>query len=730
MKDNDKPKDLIIGELLEMPGRNAELGIFFNLSQDLLCVVDFKGCIKRLNRAGEILIGYTAEEIIEKSCLCFIHPDDLDSSKDTCKKAKKESTAVCRYQNRIRCKDGSYKWVEWTTLPVPEFQLFYSAGRDVTGIKFLEHQFDRANRQIMSIIESIKDVFFVLDNQWRFTYVNFMAEKHFGRKKDQLVGRNIWTEFSSYLGSRFYREYHRAMSEQKAVHFEEFIPSLLRWVEVSAYPSAEGISVYLRDISARKQSELKLRESQERYRSLFENSADGIILNRPDGAIVAANPAACRMFGLSEEELRRAGIASIIDMDDPGYKKAVKEMACTGKFKCETVLKRKDGAKFPGELSASLFRGRDDRYLTSLIINDISQRKRTEEMLLLLANIVESSNDAVISGSPDGTIISWNPGAENIFNYSAEEIIGENFSILMPAESREEFGNDLERVAMGFGLKNYKTICLKKGDSPINVSISISPLKGADGKITGFSSIVRDISEQIKIEMEMARLDRLNLVGQMAAGIGHEIRNPMTSVRGFLQLLQGRKECTSFSEYFKLMIGELDRANAIITEYLAVARDRPVEQKMRDINSIVEAMFPLINADAINENKNVRLDLGEVPELLLDEKEIRQLILNLARNGLEAMSTGGCMAIRTSREGENVVLSVQDQGVGIDPEVLERLGTPFFTTKEKGTGLGLATCYSIAARHNATIEIETGSQGTTFFIIFKIAPAHLERNQK
>lgn len=594
----------------------------------------------------------------------------------------------------------------------------------VSGIKHLEYEFDRTNKQILSIIESIKDVFYAMDNQWRFTYMNFMAEKHFGRKKEKLVGRNIWTEFPGWVGSKFYREYHRALAEQRAVHLEEFIPSLLKWVEVSAYPSGEGLSVYLRDITARKQSELKLRESEERYRSLFENSADGIILNRPDGTIVAANPAACRMFGLSENELRRAGIASIIDMDDPGYKKAVREMACTGKFKCEAVLIRKDGSKFPGELSASLFRGRDDRYLTSLIINDISQRKRTEEMLLLLANIVDSSNDAIISGSLDGTIISWNPGAENIFNYSAEEIIGMHFSVLVPAECRCEFSNDLERVSVGLGFKNYKTTCLKKGNSPVNVSISISPLKGADGKITGFSSIVRDISEQIKIEMEMARLDRLNLVGQMAAGIGHEIRNPMTAVRGFLQLLQGRQECTSFSEYFKLMIGELDRANAIITEYLAVARDKPVEQRMQDINSIVEAMFPLINADAMNESKYVRLELGDVPELLLDEKEIRQLILNLSRNGLEAMSPGGCMTIHTCREDGNVVLSVQDQGLGIDPEVLEKIGTPFFTTKEKGTGLGLATCYSIAARHNATIEIETGSQGTTFFIRFNHTSTH------
>ena len=112
--------------------------------------------------------------------------------------------------------------------------------------------------------------------------------------------------------------------------------------------------------------------------------------------------------------------------------------------------------------------------------------------------------------------------------------------------------------------------------------------------------------------------------------------------------------------------------------------------------------------------------MGDIPDLLLDKKEIHQVIHNLTRNGLEAMPPGGCLFIRTYKDGDVVVLAVQDQGKGIEPDVLEKLGTPFFTTKENGTGLGLAVCYSIAARHNAKIEIETGADGTTFYIKFKV----------
>jgi len=227
-----------------------------------------------------------------------------------------------------------------------------------------------------------------------------------------------------------------------------------------------------------------------------------------------------------------------------------------------------------------------------------------------------------------------------------------------------------------------------------------------------------DITERKQLEIEIARLDRLNLVGQMAAGIGHEIRNPMTTVRGFLQMLGGKTECTRYKEYYDLMIGELDRANSIITEFLSLAKNKAVDLKMHNLNTIVIALSPLIQADAIRNDKYIKVILGDIADLPLDEKEIRQLILNLVRNGLEAMTSGN-LDIRTFMDGKEVVLAVQDQGKGIEPDVLEKLGTPFFTTKEQGTGLGLAVCYSIAARLDAKIEIETGPGGTTFFVRFK-----------
>lgn len=237
----------------------------------------------------------------------------------------------------------------------------------------------------------------------------------------------------------------------------------------------------------------------------------------------------------------------------------------------------------------------------------------------------------------------------------------------------------------------------------------------------GICCMFKNITEKRKFETELTRLSKLDLIGQMAAGISHEIRNPMTTVRGFLQLLKKEDELQKHHHYFDLMIDELDRANSIITEFLSMGNTRTSDLQMLDLNAIIKDITPLISIDANNQNKFIQVYTSDnIPKLLLNRNEIRQLIINLYRNGLEAMEYGKNLSIRTYNEGnEYVVLAVEDQGKGIKPEVLDKLGTPFFTTKDNGTGLGLGVCYGIAARHNAKIEIKTGPKGTTFFVKFK-----------
>lgn len=228
------------------------------------------------------------------------------------------------------------------------------------------------------------------------------------------------------------------------------------------------------------------------------------------------------------------------------------------------------------------------------------------------------------------------------------------------------------------------------------------------------------------LQHELSRLAQLNLVGELAASIGHEVRNPMTTVRGFLQLLSGKDECRSFRDYFTLMIEELDRANTMISEFLSLARNNIVKTEAQDLNQIITLLAPLIHSDAIMQDKFFHLELdASLPKLLLHGCEIRQLILNLARNGLEAMKAHGTLTLRTWLDEKTPVLSIQDQGSGIPVDIIAKLGTPFLTTKEKGTGLGLAVCYNIAAKHKAVLNVESDTNGTVFHLRFSQTAAVL-----
>jgi len=237
--------------------------------------------------------------------------------------------------------------------------------------------------------------------------------------------------------------------------------------------------------------------------------------------------------------------------------------------------------------------------------------------------------------------------------------------------------------------------------------------------ITKLTLLVQRNGEQArKMEQEMARLSGLNLIGRLAATIGHEIRNPMTTIRGFLQLLSDQETDVKRREFFRIMIEELDRAGTIISEYLSLAKNKPTELKEGSLNAIIESIHPLLQGAAFQCDKNVLCVLGKDAPVLLAEDEIRQLILNLVKNGLEAAPIHSCVTVKTNMENDWLVLQIQDEGCGIPQHVLEQIGKPFFTTKENGTGLGLAVCYSIAKRHRAVIDVKSSATGTTFSVRF------------
>ncbi|MCE5285243.1 MAG: PAS domain-containing protein [Pelosinus sp.] len=335
-------------------------------------------------------------------------------------------------------------------------------------------------------------------------------------------------------------------------------------------------------------------------------------------------------------------------------------------------------------------------------------------------DIIENAPDVICRVDKMLCLTYINPIIKELIGIEQHNLIGKPIASLT-------FGGEnytaiwLENLQKVFAAKQklfFKAPCIYKGNT-YYFQVYMSPALDSNGLVESVICVSRNITEQKQFDAELARLDRLNLVGKIAASIGHEVRNPLTTVRGFLQMLDKREKTNKNHEYYQMMIGELDRANALLSEFLTLAKDKPLLLKPANLNSIITSIYPLLKADARANNKDLTLKLDTIDNILLDEKEIRQLIFNIVQNGIEASPPNSIVTIRTFMNKKNVVLAIEDFGTGIPQPILEKLGTPFLTTKENGTGLGLAVCYKIAKNHNAVISPSTGANGSTFYVKFE-----------
>ncbi|BBI35780.1 two-component system sensor histidine kinase NtrB [Cohnella abietis] len=347
-------------------------------------------------------------------------------------------------------------------------------------------------------------------------------------------------------------------------------------------------------------------------------------------------------------------------------------------------------------------------------LRDVSNKYRKE--MRRLQQFIDNSPLIVVYCDNKGLITHVNDMALKFVNpVERNDILGKKFSILMEKMDLKFETNPVERILKG---EDKLTEMLRvNGRTFYTVSCPMynAPMEGSEGVLF----IGHEVTELHRLKDEVDRMERLSLVGQMAASITHEIRNPMAVIRGFIQLLNERSPVAQQS-YFRIVLDELDRANGIINDFLSLAQNRIVEKESSNLNDLLNELSPLIWADANMRGQMVDLQLCEDMDLLqMNSKEIKQLVLNLARNGMEAMDDKGILKIETINFKDTVQLRVIDNGIGMSEEKLAQLFEPFFTTKMNGTGLGLALCLSIIERHNGKIHVEsTEGQGTIFIVSF------------
>jgi PAS domain S-box-containing protein len=367
------------------------------------------------------------------------------------------------------------------------------------------------------------------------------------------------------------------------------------------------------------------------------------------------------------------------------------------------------------------------------IERDITEAKRNEEARGRLAAIVECSDDAIISKTLDGIIISWNQGAERLYGYAAEEIIGQPIFVLFTPDHYQEYLQIMEKVRKGERIAAFETVRRKKDGTTINVSVAIAPIEIKNGELVGSSNCSHDITRVKQLEEQFRQSQKLEAIGRLAGGVAHDFNNLLTVMYGYTQLLLDRLPPGDSQEDMLQEIKKAgERAASLTRQLLAFSRNQVLELKVLDLNAVVtesEKMLKRLVGEDIDLATVLNPNLGRVET---DPGQLEQVLMNLVINARDAMPQGGKITIETANTvldqtycqlhrdvepGNYVMLAMRDTGCGMNEHTKAHLFEPFFTTKDlgKGTGLGLAMIHGFVEQSGGHILVESEvGLGSTF----------------
>ncbi|HET9309383.1 MAG TPA: PAS domain S-box protein [Candidatus Sulfotelmatobacter sp.] len=501
--------------------------------------------------------------------------------------------------------------------------------------------------------------------------------------------------------------------------------------------------------------------------AILEAIPDAVAAVNQQGIIIQVNSQAESLFGYTRDELIGQKIEMLVpERHRPQHHTHRDHFHQQPKIRrmgsgLDLYGRRRDGSEFPVEISLSPVATGNGIIVLSAI-RDISDRKRIEEELRRandeldrrksrelreyqnrLALIVDSSQDAIIGKNLDGIVTHWNKGAEEIYGYTAQEMIGRPISTLAPPERADEIPTILQKIRNGQRVEYFESVRVTKDNRKLNVSISVSPIHDAEGKVVGASTIARDITAQKKVEDQLRQSQKMEAVGRLAGGVAHDFNNLLGIVTACSELLRSRVQGDAV-EYIDNIREAGKRGASLTRQLLAFSRRQPLQVQVLDLNDrlkdVSKLLKPLMGDD-------VEIVLSPRPGTAIVEADpghLDQIVVNLAVNARDAMPRGGKLIIETAvfdfdesfvrehpsmKAGRYVMLAVSDNGVGMDEATRSRIFEPFFTTKEvgKGTGLGLATVYGIVKQSGGHIWVysEVG-HGTTFKVYLPSADYKVE----
>ncbi|HEU4343922.1 MAG TPA: PAS domain S-box protein [Candidatus Binatia bacterium] len=478
-----------------------------------------------------------------------------------------------------------------------------------------------------------------------------------------------------------------------------------------------------RQIAERDDAVEKLKLSEERFRLLVEGVQDyAIYILDPNGLVATWNTGAERIKGYKSEEIIGKNFSCFFPPEDieagkPSQVLAV--AAAAGQYAAESLRVRKDGSKFWANVLVTALRDTAGHlYGYSKIVRDISA-KRTEEQKF--RSLLESAPDAMVIVNDEGRIALINSQTEKLFGYDREELIGKPVEILIPqrfgarhVEHRAAYWQNLRLRPMGAGMELY---ALRKDGTEFPVEISLSPIQTDQGTLV--TGAIRDVTERREIEARLREKERLATLGTTAAVFAHEIANPLNGLATGLEIAKSLLDRSNnhdplIYDSIETAHREIQRLNSLLKDYRSFARPQRLSIEPVDLRQIGQEALATVTRGHIASGVTLELQFAkDLPRIRVDKEKMKQVILNLGKNAIEAMPNGGTLTCKCYRFHDSIVLEISDTGVGIPAG--EDIFQLFRTTKPDGTGLGLPIVQQIVSEHRGTIEYEsTPGRGTTF----------------
>lgn len=688
------------------------------------------------------LLGYRVEEMLGKSL--FELMDEESRAIAEANLERRRQGIVEQHDFKFQRRDGSALWTIVSTTPIVNSAGEFSALAMVTHIsdrKQAEMALQKSEQKFRAIFEQTFQLIALLAPDGTLLEVNQAPLDFAQMKREEILQRPLWevpalatsvvtqeiakTAIAQAAAGEFYRsEVTVPGADGNYTTFDFSVKPVLNEAGEVSLLIAEG-----RDISALKQAEESLAKELMQSKALFKASFDGIVVLDQQGNVVDASESFAQMLGYSLEETLHLHVA---DWDAQWSKEELAKIIQNSMFvhtPFETLHRRKDGSLYEVEISVSDVK-LEDRVLQLCICRDITKRKQTEATLAQLASIVESSDEAIFSKTLEGTVLSWNASAERLFGYSSEEMIGCSITQIIPANQLEKEAWILEQLKRGEHIHHYETVRQCKDGTLIDIAVTISPIKDAEGKIIGAAQIAHDITEQRAVEQMKAEFISI---------VSHELRTPLTSINGALELLSTgliQPDSARGQETLQIAAAESDRLTRLVNDILDLERleSGKIRIERRPWN-LGELMYRAIDFMQLAANQAAITLLVEPVSIVLqiDGDRILQVLTNLLSNAIKFSPNHSTIWLTakidaaqedkpdTAASTPHVLITVCDQGRGIPAHKLERIFERFQqvdasdSRKKGGTGLGLAICRSIVQQHGGNIWVESiVEQGSSF----------------